>query len=391
MQAQRLDTVSDVMGMARAKRLRTTLVGLVLAFTAVNAAASAPSIRINVDSSLADYLLDTVCSGNEVDAAYLRSSPLVQAQIKHHTSLSPTRNFEALRAGLEAAARCEIPENDVYRFGPIVENKARFQATVAFLKERAPQIEAFVTASLQPFTPPDLQYSGSIVLSVIGNPCGGFAADGYFYLALNCLTAGHEGEYSAIQVVSAHETFHALQHAFFWGAGTELERIDSREAAIEQLFRWLMREGTAEYVADSRQIKGSGALTGFLTGFSRNGYAQIPLYLDFLGYAAEILSAGEDYAARLENVYKLGFSGAGRQVFYYVGAAMAAHLDRVHGREALICIFRLPPEQFVRAYHAAALESPDGEARPLGTTVTAAADRISRTRDTALRFERCIE
>ena len=83
-----------------------------------------------------------MCSGNEVDAAYLRSSPLVQAQIKHHTSLSPTRNFEALRAGLEAAARCEIPENDVYRFGPIVENKARFQATVAFLKDRAPQIEA---------------------------------------------------------------------------------------------------------------------------------------------------------------------------------------------------------------------------------------------------------
>lgn len=381
-------------GLIFLKRAAKAFAGLLLGAAAMNAAASAQDINVSVDSSLADHLLDIVCSDNDIDEAYLRASPLMQAQIKHHTSLSSARNLDALLKGLEAASKCEVPEDDVFRLGAIVKNKEKFEATVEFLKARAPEIERFVVESLSPFAPEDLAFSGDVVLSIVGNPCGGFASEEYFFLALNCLTAGPEEEYSAIKAVSAHEVFHALQNEFFYPRSKEFEEIASLDDSLEHLFRWLMFEGTAEYAVDSRQIEGAGALTEFLTGFAENGYQQIPLYTEFFSYTAEILTAGEgvdDYKERLRNIYKLGFSGAGRQVFYYAGAAMARHLDETHGREALTCIFRLPPEQFVRAYHAAALQSPGEETVPLGQTLMEAAERISSRREADLRFERCVE
>lgn len=393
MPKRRTARVPKHVGFALLKRAGKAVSGLVLGVMTVNASASAQAIKVDVDSSLADYLLESVCSTREVDDERLRSSPLVQAQVRHHTSLSQTRNFDALLAGLEAASRCEVPANDVYRFGPIVESKEVFAATVAFLKSHAREIEDFVTESLTPFVPEDLEYSGSIVLSIVGNPCGGFASEEYFFLAVNCLTGAHEEEYSAIKVVSAHEVFHALQHEFFYPGGNDFAEVESLDDAIEHLFRWLLFEGTAEYAVDTRQIEGSGTLTKFLTTFAENGYQQIPLHIEFFSYAAEILTAGsnsEDYRERLRNIYSLGFSGAGRQVLYYAGAAMTGHIDRTYGRDALICIFRLPPEQFVRAYHTAALRSAGEETAPLAETVVQAAARISRKRDETLHFEACV-
>jgi hypothetical protein len=392
MQASRtVDPLTDVgVGSGFLRRIASAFVGFTLGATAVTGAANAQRIDLNIDSSLADYLLEVVCSGEKVDEAYLRSSPFVQAQVRHHTSLSPVRNMDALLAGLEVASRCEIPERDVFRFGPIVEDKGRFEATVDFLKIRAPEIERFVVTSLAPYAPEDFDFSGAMALSIIGNPCGGFASEGYFFLAINCLTAGYEEEFSAIKVVSAHEVFHALQHGFFYPGSFELEGVESHDEALELLFRWVMFEGTAELVADSRQIEGSGVLTDFLTGFAESGYQQIPLYIDLISYAGEILTAGDDYSDRLANIYKLGFAGGGRQALYYAGATMASHMDKTYGREALICIFRLPPEQFVRAYQAAALRSASEEAVPLGQTIMMGADRISRKREDGLAFERCV-
>jgi hypothetical protein len=208
---------------------------------------------------------------------------------------------------------------------------------------------------------------------------------------VNCLTTDYEGEYLAVKVVSAHEVFHALQHEFFFPGESGFDKIRSRDDALVYLFRWLLGEGTAEYVADSRQVKGSGRLTELLAGFAENGYRQIPLYTDFFSYTAEILSTGDDFRERLRTIYELGFSGSNRQIFYYTGAAMAAHLDRTYGRDALVCIVRLPPEQFLRAYQAAALKTPGRTAVPLGETVLEAANRIARRRGKHVGFESCVQ
>ncbi len=64
---------------------------------------------------------------------------------------------------------------------------------------------------------------------------------------------------------------------------------------------------------------------------------------------------------------------------------MAARIDAAHGRTAYLCVLRLPPEQFIRAYRAAA----GGEAPPLGPAVLKAAERLSRTRAKRLGYEIC--
>ena len=390
MQGRRLDRLPR--GSHESRRVLRSLKSLaflVLAVAAMTDGARAQIITVDVDPWLADYLLEAVCSGEEIDEARLRSSPLARAQVEHHTSFSRARNMDALLDGLRAASRCEVPENDVFRFRAVVEDKAAFEATVDFLRSRASEIEAHVRESVLPYVPQDLRYSGNIALSIVGNPCGGFASGDYVFLALNCLRGNHEQEYSAIKVVSAHELFHALQERFFWPDSTALEDVTTLDDAFALFFHWLMWEGTAEFVSDSRNIDGSGVLAETLSGFADHGYGHIPLYTEFLGYAADMLAAGDDYQHRLKNLYSLGFAGTGRQVFYYAGAAMAGHLERTWGRGTLICIFHLPPEQFVRAYHAAASQSSGQEALPLGDTVTAAANRLSNERDAALRFEGC--
>ena len=52
------------------------------------APASAQNVQIAVDTSLADYILEFTCSGEEIDETRLRSSRLLQAQIKHHSGNS---------------------------------------------------------------------------------------------------------------------------------------------------------------------------------------------------------------------------------------------------------------------------------------------------------------
>src|SRR5690606_25086102 len=115
-----------------------------------------------------------------------------------------------------------------------------------------------------PYAPADLDYSGSLVLAIVGNPCGGFASGGDFFLALSCLRGNYKTELHAAKSVAAHETYHAIQNRFFWPSKLRIEEVKTRDDAFDQLFSFLLSEGTAEYVMDSRRIEGSGALTDYL-------------------------------------------------------------------------------------------------------------------------------
>lgn len=365
--------------------------GMAALAAAFGASAQAQSIRLKVDSSYADYLVAAVCSNEAIDEARLRSWPVVQRQIKHHSNLSPERSFDAFLEGLSAAAKCETVENDVYQFTALVENRDKFAATVAFFKSKSKEIEEFVVDSVTPYVPEDLEYSGDLVLSIVGNSCGGFSMDGAFYLALACLVDSPGHEFETAKVISAHETYHALQYAFFHPFEEDIDRVKTLDDAFDYHFMSLVAEGTAEYVADSRQVEGSGNLTDILKGFAANGYRQMPFHMRLFDYSAEILKGGGDtLMRRLKDVYQLGYAGSNRQIFYFVGANMSGHIENVFGRPALVCILALPPEQFVRAYDAAAARAPGEETPALGEAMMDAAARLDARRAGAERFETCV-
>lgn len=371
-------------------RALAAFAGAVLAGLTATPFAQAQSVKITFDASFAERLLGAVCSGEPVDEAYFRAAPAVQGLIRVTSNARPERNMDAFMAGLETAANCETPKKDYFRFGAVVQDKAGFAETVAFFKDHADEIAAFVSDGLAPHTPADLDYSGNLVLAIVGNPCGGFADGRDFYLALSCLRENYESELHAAKSVAAHETYHAIQHEFFHPAVHRFEDVKTKGDAFDMLFSYLLQEGTAEYVADSRRIEGSGTLTDYLKGFAANGYAQLAFHMRLLDYAAEAIAAArgqDDLIRRLKDAVQLGFSGDNRQIFYYVGAAMAARVDSAYGRAPYLCILRLPPEQFVRAFQAAA----GGDAPPLGPAVLKAAGRLSRARAENLRYEACIE
>ncbi|WP_417465849.1 DUF5700 domain-containing putative Zn-dependent protease [Kordiimonas sp.] len=353
--------------------------------------ASAQDIRVTVNASYAEYLLGMVCTGKDVDEEYLRTYAPLQSQIEHHTSMSNRRNFDAFLTSLKAASRCEVPENDVFRFAPIIEDKAKFETVVSFFKQQGPAIESFVGETLAPYLPTDLDYEGDLILSIIGNPCGGFAVSGRFYLALNCLAGAYQEDFETAKLISTHEIFHDMQHNFFFEKGMDFKDVTTPDEGYRFLFQQLLMEGTAEYVADSRHITGSGFLSTLLKGFSDNGNAYMAQHIRTFGYAADVIGTYPDWRARLHDMFMMGFTGAGRQLFYYAGAGMARHMEETLGREPLVCVMHLPAEQFILAYQSTALSSPSEVAVPLNPAMIAIANSMSNEHPAGLRYESCLK
>lgn len=344
--------------------------------TACALTARAQSIELSIETGLADFVLETACSGKPVDEEMLRASKVLQTQIKHHFGLSERYTMDAYIEGLQAASRCEVLENDIFRFRYVVNQKPEVEGAMAFLKSHEQEIVDFVLAKTAPYFPADRSFEGEIVLSAAGQSCGGFSMDGMFFIDVPCVAGSIEQEYGAIKVLAAHETYHALQYAFFAPFSEDISQVTTPAQAWNYLFLNLLLEGTAEFVADSREITGEGMLAGYLEKFAKSGYRGVNANLRMLGYAAEILGRGNDSNRRMKDIYSYGFSGENGQPFYYVGAVMAEEIEAALGTEALVCIIALTPEQFVLAYHEVASNAVN-DAAPIGEGAVFAARELA--------------
>jgi len=353
---------------------------------AVSLPAHAGTMDLSIDSSLADYVLEVSCSGEPINEQRLRTSEALLAQIKHHYGLNSRYTMDSYIDGLRAAARCEVPENDLFRFRYAVEEKEKLLKAIAFLKAHEDELVNFVIEKTAPYFPADKKFSGAIVLSAAGQSCGGFSMDGAFFIDVPCVAGAIEDEFTAIKLLCAHETYHALQYVFFAPFSEDIRLIDSPEKAQNYLFLNLLLEGTAEFVADSREITGESLLAKLLSDFAAKGYPKVNFNLRMLGYAAEVLGAEGDSERRIRDMYSVGFSGNTGQEFYYVGAIMAEKIEAAFGREALVCIIALSPEQFVLAYDAVSLKK-DVEAKPVGAGAVLAARNLGEGK---ISWEKCL-
>lgn len=346
-----------------------------LIFAGLTAPAQAGNIDLSIDSSLADYVLEVSCSGEPVDEERLRASSVLQAQIKHHSGLNEKFSMDTYIEGLKAASRCETLDGDIFRFRYAVNEKAELAQAIAFLKSHEGELVDFVIAKTAPYFPADKQFKGEIVLSAAGLSCGGFSMDGAFFIDVPCIAGDVEDEFAAIKILSAHETYHALQYVFFAPFNEDMQVVDTPAAAQDYLFMSLLTEGAAEFVAESRDVTGDGSLAKLFRDFAVKGYQKVNYNLRMVGYAAEVLGQEGDSNRRVRDIYNLGFMGDNGQPFYYVGAVMAQKIEAAFGREALVCIMTLSPEQFVLAYNSAA-SMPGTDAAPIGIGAVRAAQEL---------------
>lgn len=265
---------------------------------------------------------------------------------------------------------------DIFRFRYAVNEKEELVQAIAFLKSHENEMVDFVTAKNAPYFPADKQFKSEIVLSAAGLSCGGFSMDGAFFIDAPCIAGDVEDEFAATKILAAHETYHALQYVFFAPFNEDMQIIDSPAAAQDYLFMSLLTEGTAEFVAFSRDVSGDGSLATLFRDFAVKGYQRVNQNLRMVGYAAEVLGQQGDSNRRIRDIYNAGFMGDTGQPFYYVGAVMAQKIETAFGREALVCIMALSPEQFVLAYDAAA-SKPGTDAAPIGIGAVRAARELS--------------
>jgi hypothetical protein len=357
-------------------RLRKIFLAIAALAAGGTVGANSQNVHITVDTSLADYILEFTCSGEEIDESRLRNSRLLRAQIKHHSGNSDLFTMDGFIEAAKAAASCEVRERDLYRFRYVVEDREQIARAIAFLKEHEAELSAFVVEKIAPYFPPQQQYSGEIVLVTASWSCGGFSIDGAFFVDVPCVAPSIEKDFQAVKILSAHETYHALQYAFFAPFDEDMSPIDTPEEAQAHLFLNLLLEGTAEFVADSRNVQGDGTLAVIFRDLASQGYARLASHFRWLDYALTVLAVDEDSNRRIRDMYHFGFSGSTGEKFYFVGATMARKIEAVFGRDRLVCVISLSPEQFVLAYDAA-LEQVDEEGdHVVGVSTLAAARRL---------------
>lgn len=350
-------------------------------------------IRITVDTSLADHALSLVCSGRDISEAAVRASPTVQAQIGHNSNLIAAATMDAYVEGLRGLSACRAPENDVFRVGAILDNPDAFRRKVGEIKSRQAELAADIAGRLAPYAAPGTRFHGALVLAVPYFSCGGFERGLSFFVDVGCLDGDISRDLNALEVLVAHETFHAIQAQTFYPAPIDAPDITDADTALSYLFATLLREGSALYVSgasDLLQQQDGGPFTRLTQSFGRKNADRLEqnfsLLSALLAYAAEA-PAGQE-RVRAEAVEDAAFDGGAFEEFgYYVGARMAGDIEAAWGREALVCVMVLPAEQFVLA-HDAATNGRDGALR-LGSEAVEAARQVGRRRAASERFESC--
>ncbi len=351
------------------------------------------SISITVDTSIAEHTLSLVCSQREVNERQIRSSPLVQAQIEHNRGLVAAATMDAYVEGLRALSACRAPSEgeDVFRVGAILADPELFRRKVDGLRARQSELASSVADRLTSYVPAGTQFQRAVILAVPYFSCGGFERGEYFYIDVQCLAADIDDDFAALEVLVAHETFHALQARTFFPAPIDAGEIGDVNTGLQYHFGTMLREGTATYVAGTSallDVPSAGAFTRLGQSFGRENAARLGenfrLLTILFGYAAAS-PVGQE-RARAEAVEDLAFDGGSFQEFgYYVGARIAADIEQVWGREALVCVMQLPPEQFILAHEAAVA----AEELRLGAEAIDAARSVALARSGVHGFERC--
>jgi len=353
----------------------------------------AANVSIDFNMQYAESLLDIACSNKAVDEALFRDSKLLKAQIAHHERFGERFSYENFISGLKIASRCETPTPDPFRFSALVERRDEIENALAILQAHQSDLARDVGKMLVPYVPEGMDFSGSVVMAAASFSCGGFAEGGDFFIDLQCISGEIEQEIEAVQYLSAHETYHAIQNQFVPTLSKrEAEEITNTDEAREFIFHQLILEGTASYVADFRKIVGTGRYSTFSRDLAKSNYRRLDSNFLLFDYLIESLGArGEAPSQRAQDVYDLGFGGQFEELFYYVGAQMAAEIDADFGSSALVCIMQLAPENFVLAY-GRALDA--GERLPdshlLRPATYDAARAVAAKRSEAGRLDDCI-
>lgn len=321
------------------------------------APANAQTIKLDVDVSQAERLLEIACSGVEIDENEWRESGALQAQLAHHRQFAERFSFENYIVGLKSISRCEVPTSDPFRFAALIERRDKMRKAIEFLSQNSEQIGARVTALLMPYVPQYFEFEGKVVLAGASFSCGGFQNEGIFFIDIPCLAADIEGEYEAVVRLIAHETYHSMQNSFAYPTLPGLSDIKTLNGAYNFMFERLALEGSGSHVGDMREVKGDGRYTNFSRSLARRNFRHLEYNFQLFDYMIEAIgNKPDDVKNRFPDIYGLAFDGSFGEHSYFVGQQMTAEIEHSFGASAIACLLALPYENYILAYNRALLD-----------------------------------
>ncbi|MEO9470390.1 DUF5700 domain-containing putative Zn-dependent protease [Parasphingorhabdus sp.] len=354
--------------------------------------ASAQNIKLDIDISQAERLLEITCSNIEIDPGEWSDSEPLQAQLAHHREFAERFSFENYIIGLNHISRCETPSSDPFRFSALVKKRTEMRNAITFLSQNREQLTARVIELLQPYVPEGYAFEGKVVLAGASFSCGGFQNKGIFFVDIPCLAADIEGEYEAITRLIAHETYHAMQNDFAYLQSPGLSKVKSLAASYDFMFERLALEGSASHIGDMREIKGSARYSNFSRSLARRNYRHLDYNFRLFDYMIEAINRSPaDIGKRFPEIYGLAFDGSFGEHSYFVGQQMTAEIEHSFGASAIPCLFKLPFENYVLAYDFALQDGKNlkKSAQFSAETIKIANDR-GKTRTSEPGFRSCI-
>ncbi len=337
----------------------------IFAFSAPASQLARADVSVRIDTGFAQQILEEACSQQTIDEQAIRASRTAQDMVRHFSAFRKTFSMDAYVEARRALAKCQVPEKDYFRIATVIDNLDRLKNSLDSLRQEEKSYSTRAAQMIKAYSPEQLHYEGTAI-PVVGSPsCGGWSSGSTFYLDLPCIESDNEGMLYLI----AHESYHGAQDRF-------MPEADNNANPFEKIMHELVREGSAQVVADVQEIDNPGAYAALGQRVARANSRRVQENFDLFEMALHYLDTADDDEA-FAKVYRLGFSGLFDSPFYSVGARMINTIDQAFGRQALICVLGMAPEEFPLAYAAARERTPDNWPAPPLKGVPRRTDQLS--------------
>lgn len=309
------------------------------------------AVTVTVDTNSTKAVLSAVLSPGLTMVEALRIAALSgnQGLIRKARSYGRPGTDELFAKALMAAAHHDDAAADPgkFHFGPVRDNAARINATLAKLEDPASNLLRSVKARIAEFTPSSV--SGHVTgYLIVGGTSGGFAFDEpEFFLNLDRFPSA-----ALATTIMQHELFHAVQ-----GVARTSSNSSTADATcmakiphskeLSQLFASLEMEGSASLAGDVASMPAG------IDEESDNARKQARRNVDLVGRSITLLELsthGLNTGAQVSygDIYALGFYGD--EVLYALGYVMARAIAAEEGKSAIAELTGRPGALFVQRY-----------------------------------------
>lgn len=242
----------------------------------------------------------------------------------------------------------------------ISKNKDEIEAFILTIKEEEDLIRERILKTLNKYIPEDENVIEMTVYVVLGGRSSGFSLGdpGKFYVGLQLY------KYDLISFVETckHELFHSLQFKSYdiEPVSERLQQVNMGQAYAHAIFGYLLREGSAEYIADRRKVeKGNAPHVKELLAHARvNDYRTSDVFYLIERLTLDVYNNPD--AINFSNTYNILFDWNWNNPGYYAGYKMTAVLTDTYGEDVLVRYLEKDPVYFVSDYIKLTESDPDG-------------------------------